>query len=585
MEILIPDDDALNSARVAESQAVSEDDKRLEISSLPLDDQFTILLHKKIMHKSGAARRQAKKYYTDKYKKTGVIPKPLRLAGQGILEGRKCSGRARALSERVKKRFVVMLRASSDAEDPRFIFITRKRRTIKNYHRWLEEEFGHSISLPALRRYVRRKNLGHYLNKPDFEDEDPVQSYFETQPVFDLIQVDGCVFECLKIKNDSGQWQKPQVIEFYDTGSRYMFVLDFYFSESSINSVQLFMRFLLDTPFPAKTICLRPDQAKGFLNLKRPIHELNLKFSMPSGFYMKPDFSRVSAPKDKAHLESSHRSLHNFEIRIIKKFQERIVKIKPEYTFKRGRKEQITVTYLDIDIEQLKQSSMLELYRNEHNKQIHHFSQEGKTMPWIPAEKLHSYLSAIETIEFMPPQVEDFIKYGFDKISATVSPKGKITYNHHRYYVAVGVEKFSRHQSTKVYISEVNDKLLIFEHKHDGVFLAEALPLKAPQKPKKSSQPKLPANEVEQIAEFLQNKGMLVDPVALIDRYRNGLTLTVAKDIFDSNKSRYEKYALKLNQSKQRLGLALFNAFLIDCQRYQRRTHVAPYASSGEQHK
>jgi hypothetical protein len=563
MEILIPDDETLNSA--------SEDEKLPEISSLPLDDQFTILLHKKIMHKSGAARRQAKKYYTDKYKKTGVIPEPLRLAGQGIMEGRKCSGRARVLSDRVKKRFVVMLRASSDAEDPRFIFITRKGRTIKNYHRWLEEEFGHHISLPALRRYVRRKNLGHYLNKPDFEDEDPVQSYFETQPVFDLIQVDGCIFEYLKIKNDRGQWQKPQVIEFYDTGSRYMFVLDFYFSESSINSLQLFMRFLLDTPFPAKTIRLRPDQAKGFLNLKRPIHELNLKFSMPGGLYLKPDFSRVSAPKDKAHLESSHRSLHNFEIRIIKKFQARIVKIKPEYTFKRGRKEQITVTYLDIGIEQLKQSGMLQLYRNEHNKQIHHFSQEGKTMAWIPAQKLHSYLSAIETIEFMPQQVEDFIKYGFDKISATVSSKGMITYNNQRYYVAVGAEKFSRIQSTKVNISKVDDKLLLAQ--------------KAPQKPKRSSQPKLPANEVEQIAEFLQNKGMLVDPVALIDRYRNGLTLAVATDIYDNNKSRYVNYALKLDQSKQRLGLALFNAFLIDCQRYQRRTHVAPYAAPAEQQK
>ncbi len=585
MEILIPDDETLNSARVAESPAVSKDDKRPEISSLPLDDQFTILLHKKIMHKRGAARRQAKKYYTDKYKKTGVIPKPLRLAGQGIMEGRKCSGRARVLSDRVKKRFVVMLRASSDPEDPRFIFITRKGRTIKNYHRWLEEEFGHNISLPALRRYVRRKNLGQYLNKPDFEDEDPVQSYFETEPVFDLIQVDGCVFEYLKIKNDSGQWQKPQVIEFYDTGSRYMFVLDFYFSESSINSLLLFMRFLLDTPFPAKTIRLRPDQAKGFLNLKRPINELNLKFSMPGGFYMRPDFSRVSAAKDKAHLESSHRSLHNFEIRIIKKFQERIVKIKPEYTFKRGRKEQITVTYLDIGIEQLKQSGMLEGYRNEHNNQIHHFSQEGKTMAWIPAEMLNSYLSATETIEFMPQQVEDFIKYGFDKISATVSKKGMITYKNQRYYVAVGAEKFSRLQSTKVYISKVDDKLLIFDHKHDGIFLAEALAQKAPQKPKKSSQPKLPANEVEQIAEFLENKGMLVERVALIDRYRNGLTLAVATDIYDSNKSRYENYVLKLDQSKQRSGVALFNAFLIDCQRYQRRPHVAPYAPSAEHQK
>ena len=52
-----------------------------------------ILLHKKLMDKKGSAKRRAKKYYTDQYKKTGVIPKPLQLAGQGIMEGRKCSGR------------------------------------------------------------------------------------------------------------------------------------------------------------------------------------------------------------------------------------------------------------------------------------------------------------------------------------------------------------------------------------------------------------------------------------------------------------------------------------------------------------
>ena len=567
----------------------TEDDqvgsKPTDISSLPLDDQFLILLHKKIMDKSGSTKRRAKKYYTDQYKKSGIIPKPLLLAAKGVMEGRRCSGRPRVLCDRVKKRFALMLKASSDPEDPRFIFITKRARTIKNYHKWLEQEFGKKISLAALRRYVKQTNLRQYLQKPDFEDQPNAEHYFDTEPVFDLVQTDGCVFEYLKIKNETGKWQKPQVIEFYDTGSRYMFVLDFYFSESSINSVELFIRFLLDRPFPKKTIRLRPDQAKGFLNLKRPISELNLMYSMPAGFYMKPDFSRVRAAKDKPHLESSHRSLHNFEIRIIKQFQERIVKINPEYTYKRGRKEQITVTYLDIGIDELKNSGMIEVYRKEHNRQVHHFSQEGKTMAWIPAQKLNSYLSGIETIEFMNKQIESFIRYGFDKISAKVSKNGTITYNNQKYYVAVGAEKFSRHQSTKVHISEVNDKLLIFDHKNDGVFLAEALAQKAPNKQKTPSAPKLPANEVEQIAEFLENNAMTVDKLALIDRYRNGLTLAVAKTIYDDNKSRYQNYAAKLNQSKQRSGVALFNAFLIDCQRYQRRTHPAPYAPSKEDQK
>ena len=39
--------------------------KNHEIGDLPLDDQFAILLHKKIMNKTGGAKRRAKKYYKD----------------------------------------------------------------------------------------------------------------------------------------------------------------------------------------------------------------------------------------------------------------------------------------------------------------------------------------------------------------------------------------------------------------------------------------------------------------------------------------------------------------------------------------
>ena len=148
-----------------------------------------------------------------------------------------------------------------------------------------------------------------------------------------MIQMDGCVFRYLKIRNDKGYWQKPNVIELYDTGSRYMFILDAYFSESNWNSVDLFTRFLLCTPFPQKKVRIRPDNAKGFLNLKRAINALNLSHSTPDGFYMESDFSRIHAPKEKAHLESSHRSFHNFEIRIIKAFENRIAKDRARFPF------------------------------------------------------------------------------------------------------------------------------------------------------------------------------------------------------------------------------------------------------------
>jgi hypothetical protein len=559
--------------------------KRHEISTLPLDDQFARLLHIKLINKTGACKRQAKKYYTDIYKRSGIIPKPLRLAAQGIMEGRKCSGRPRVLEHKVIKRFVQMVKASSDPDDAAFIFITRRARTIKNYHKWLEEEFGQKISLAALRRCVKEENLKIYLLKPDFEQEPNLSTYFNPEDIFDLIQIDGCVFSYLKIRDPRGEWKKPQVIEFYDTGSRYMFILDLYFSESSKNSVDLFSKFLLSTPFPEKKIRLRPDQAKGFLNLKRVIHELNIKFSMPQGFFMKPDFSRSRAPKDKVHLESSHRSLHNFEIRIIKKFEDKIVKTKAGYIFKNGKKEQITVTYLDIDLEQLKKSGLVEVYRKEHNMNTHYFSVEGKTTSWVPQQRLDRFLSAIRTIEFTPADVQGFMKYGFDKIAATVSTQATITYKNHKYYVALGAEKFSRHRSTKVQISDVNEKLLIFDAKNDGIFLGEALPLKATKKAKNKSEPKLPANEVEQIAQFLESTGMRVDIASLIESCRQGLTLAIAKSICERNKARYDNYCLKLKHSKQKSAIALFNAFIIDYQRHQPKTQVAPYAALGEHKK
>ena len=561
---------------------MSEKKKGSDLSSLPLDDQFLILLHKKIMHKSDAARRQAKKYYTDQYKKSGVIPKPLLLAGEGVMEGRKCSGRGRALSRKEKKRFKEMVKASADPDDSRFIFVTQKARKIKNYHIWLEEEFDKKISLSALHRYCKKANLSRYLRKPDFEDNQIPKTYFNPVKVFDLIQVDGCVFQYLKIKDERGKWKKPQVIEFFDTGSRYMFILDFYFSESSKNAVELFSRFLLNTPFPEKTIRFRPDRAKGFLNLKRPIHELNLKYSiMPDRFYMAPDFAGIRAPKHKVHLESSHRTLHNFEVRIIKKLEDRIVKTEPGLTFKGGKMEKITVTFLDVSLQQLRDTGMIELYRREHNEQSHQFSVGGRTKSWVPKQKLDEFFSGVQTVEFDPEQVEGFMRYGFDKVRATVSKNGTITFNKQQYYVALGTEKFSRQQGTKVYISDYNGKLLIFEYKEDGVFLGEALCQGPSEKPKfieKNAAKRLKANEAEQIAAFLENKGMTVNTAALIARYRKGLSLEIVKKLYHSNKARYEKYSLRLQHSKEKMGIALFNAFLMDCERYQRKDHVAPYA-------
>jgi len=542
-----------------------------DISTLCLDDKFMILLHKKIMNKTGSAKRRAKKYYVDQYKKTGIIPKPLLLAGRGIMEGRKCSGRPPALSCDVKNRFIQMVKASCDADDNNFIYITRKARAITTFHKFLQEEFQKKISIHALRRLVRQQNLNLYLKKPDFDQPHTAKGFFNPEDIFDLIQVDGCKFQYIKIKDENGKWCKPQVIEFYDTGSRYMFVLEFYFSETSLNALDLFTRFLLDRPFPNKRVRLRPDRAKGFLNLKRPIHELNIKYSLPNGFYMQPDFTGRKSPKHKVHLESSHRSLHNFEIRIIKKFEDAIVKTEPGFCFKGNKKEPITVTCLDITIEQLRQSRMLELYRREHNDSVHRFSEGGKTRKWVPSQKLQAYLSDQQTMEFDPDHIDDFIRYGFDKRKATVSTQKTIIYDKRKYTVVVGAEKFSSYKSTPVQVSGCNNKLYIFEYKKDGIFLGEALCQQPSQKPKsvvKKSEKRLRQNEVEQIAAYLENRQMSVDINSLISCYQSGLTFNIAKAVFENNTKRYDQLGAKLQQP-DRAGFVRFNAFVIDFKRYQ----------------
>ena len=175
------------------------------MDNLSIDDRFHLLLHKKIMNKTGSAKRQAKKYYKDQYKKTGIIPAPLLLLGEtGIMEGRRCSGRPRSIDEQTKKRFIEIVKASCDQSSQDFIFITRKARTIKNYHCWLEKEMGKPISLTALRRCVKRDNLKFYLEKEDYEEEPAVPHAFKPEPVFNLIQMDGCRFRYLKIKDEKG---------------------------------------------------------------------------------------------------------------------------------------------------------------------------------------------------------------------------------------------------------------------------------------------------------------------------------------------------------------------------------------------
>jgi hypothetical protein len=551
-----------------------------------LEAQFSLLLHKKLMDKTGANKRQLKKYYTDQYKKTGLLPKSLQLVEKGIFDGRKCSGRKSVLPSKVVQRFKEMVKASANKEDNRFIFITQPARIIKSYQHWLEDEFDCSLSFQALVRCAERENLNYYLKKPDDEKKQTVPTYFNPVKVFELIQVDGCTFHYIKIKESNGNWKSPKVIEFFDTESRQMICLNIYFSESNETSVKQFSEFLLATPFPQKKIRIRPDRAKAFINLLGPIREINRKYSRPNLFYLDPNFAGSYSPKHKVHLETSHRTLHNYEILIIKRFENKIIKTETDYHYFNNKKSLVTVTYIDISLADIMKSNLLEDYRKAHNEKSHRFSRKGITQSWIPQEKFTASLAQYKTIHFDPKNVQNMMRYGFKKIKASVSKKGTINHNKQTFTVVEGREKFSRQQSTDVKVSHYNGKLLIFENKAAGIWLGDALPQaysKVPEHITKKANKREQMNEVEQIAVYLEDKGFHIDMTILIEKYKQGLTLSKSEIIYGENHQRYERYSQRILTDKQSAGLAMFNAFIMDCDRCQHLNEATPYARFQEE--
>ena len=140
------------------------------MDNLTIDDRFRLLLHKKIMNKTGSAKRRSKKYYKDQYRKTGIIPAPLLLVEKGIMDGRKCSGRSSSLNEAIKRRFIEMVKASANDGYAISCYIPKSQRTVVYFHGKLEEEFG-KIEISSLYRLVSKLGLKEYFDKPGYQNK------------------------------------------------------------------------------------------------------------------------------------------------------------------------------------------------------------------------------------------------------------------------------------------------------------------------------------------------------------------------------------------------------------------------------
>ncbi len=393
-----------------------------------------------------------------------------------------------------------------------------------------------------------------------------------------MIQIDGCRFKYIEIKDDDGEWRRPLVIEIMDVGSRCMLSLNVFFSESNETSIQVFTEFLKSADFPLKTIKIRPDQAKNFLNLMRPIYELNLKYSFPGKFYFAEDFARPGKPKDKPHLESSHRRLHGFEdFFIVKLPSEKLVERVPGVKIKTGsgKIEIVTISRFDINLEELRESGLIQRYIKDHNERLRTFSESGSQAKWAPKKKLEEYLKSVETFKFQEDDIENCLKYGFRKEKATVAPNGKIRFQKCDYKVVTG-NFYGGRKNVKVKVSKYENKLYIFEPGEAGVSLGEAMLLSEFEKPervKKAKEHRLKKNEFEQIVTYLEGQGMTIKKAQserLMGIYRQGLNLDKVVEIIELHKKTYESYLNNSEFSRLQVGGILCNLFFAHYSEYEK---------------
>jgi len=533
---------------------------------------FEELLHKKLIGKSPGAQKSLRCYYRKIYNETGEIPEALLTENAMKLTGRKKSDDSEA-----GQRFIEMVKASASDDISSPDFVPRRLRKIRNFRKLLEAELGRKIPKDFLYRLAKEENLYEFLDKPDFDDKyvSTGKNHFRSVPVFDLIQIDGCVMKYLKIKNDSDEWASPAVISFMDTGSRFIFNMHLCFTESNQSSVEAFGEFMRSTLFPNKVIKLRPDNSGGFLNLKRPIHELNQKYSTLNGLLFDDDFARVLKAKDKIHLERSHKTLHNFEFFMIQEFTDRITLRKEGTKFFSGKMEKTVISHIDITLAGLKASGIMEKYRDNHNSTSHIFTDDGQRIRWTPQQKLDEFMYGVETTMISEKDIQSLNVYGHRKDVISAPKARSFVYHGRRYFIHKEVSNFWQlRRMDKVRVSEDGDQLFIFEDKDDGTLILTAFatqsPVRSEKTVKEKDAKKKTQNQTDMITALLENNGMVLNKNRLLREFENGLTLEIAQELVRHHAEKYEKYAGEK-------GFIAFNLFLADFINRD-KAEVKPYA-------
>jgi len=233
------------------------------------------------------------------------------------------------------------------------------------------------------------------------EDHSLSNFLFENQEnVFDILYIDNYTYQFIKIKDEHGKWLRPHLIEIFDKGSKYIFTMESYLSSNHQTSIDLLSKLISKSQLPKQKIRLCTNCVTDYFHLKQPISDLNEEYMTPGGFHLDLVGPNDTISGNKVNLKSDFQILHALEKNIIKEFGDKIVK--EEFIPSINNERSTTVTFLNIGLEDIRKSQLMETYRNIHNTTeiSPNLFKDSHIQPWIPNEKLQKYMSVKEKMIF-----------------------------------------------------------------------------------------------------------------------------------------------------------------------------------------
>lgn len=560
---------------------------------------FEDLLARFCVGKTPTQRAATMWRYRQIYKATGEIPVVLLQDGRDGRKGR--SGKKTTLTDAVLVRFEALIKEKTDKDS--LMYSTKRLRRVTVLHRALERELGEKIAINKLRTFLKNRPDLEALRSQSDGDDKPVRDTksYPAEPVGKVILMDGVTADYFQLVGGDFKNKPltPTWIELFDMGSRKFLAMHAYASESNASSCDIFDKFIRNNQFMPQHTHIRPDNAKGFLNLKPVLHDLNNHIkARKDGFMFIDDFARPLKAKDKAHLESSHRLLHDFEGEVIDHFY-RLGKVigKKDGMRKVGnRMEAIKVTLIDATLEELNASGLTERYVAMFNNESHRFTEENVTTPWIPSERWESAFNEQmadtggEFISFGEAESRVVRLHGCRKKIGSIGKNGLITFNKVNYKAPdslLNMGVWSRTAPTKVWVGQIEDgSITIFSKEHDGRVIGELLEVAANQAPKHITDKinakiaktdtdtrRLDVIEALRKYDFTITQGEKGNYHLLTQLFNLGLDIELTKELLKENKERYSKGSSALR----------INYFATDVKRLLKQPEkITPYALKEE---